>query len=211
MSLFSVYLQCCIQCHHGALTRVILLLHHFAIYLKYNYPETSEDSSFIVPYFALSTTCIKQEKARNPKISSDALINNDSPTEYFNFVLCLCLIPWDFNNNPEQHIIVRLRMNRNTISFVEYEKCDYERERGKKKSVWCPDKRRMLKQFKFRRDYKWKLEMKAENLETYYPKILFSNMSLEITLKCMYTQFKLLTQRIAGGEFKQNAKKEQIK
>ena len=23
-------------------------------------------------------------------------------------------------------------MNRNTISFVEYEKCDYERERGKK-------------------------------------------------------------------------------
>lgn len=53
--------------------------------------------------------------------------------------------------------------------------------------------------------------MKAENLETYYPKILFSNMSVEITLKCMYTQFKLLTQRIAGGEFKQNAKKEQIK
>jgi len=69
----------------------------------------------------------------------------------------------------------------------------------------------MLKQFKFRRDYKCKLEMKAENLETYYPKILFSNMSVEITLKCMYTQFKLLTQRIAGGEFKQNAKKEQIK
>ena len=53
--------------------------------------------------------------------------------------------------------------------------------------------------------------MKAENIETYYLKILFSNMSLEIIVKCMYTQFKLLTQRITGGEFKQNAKKEQIK
>ena len=53
--------------------------------------------------------------------------------------------------------------------------------------------------------------MKAEDIETYYLKILFSKMSLEITVKCMYTQFKLLTQRITGGEFKQNAKKEQIK
>ena len=61
------------------------------------------------------------------------MINKDSPTEYFSFVLCLCLIPWEFIKNPEQHTIVRLRMNRNTISFVEYEKCDYERARGKKR------------------------------------------------------------------------------
>lgn len=53
--------------------------------------------------------------------------------------------------------------------------------------------------------------MKAEDLEIYFLKVLFPSMSLEITLKCMYTQFKLLSQRIAGTEFKQNAKKEQIK
>lgn len=91
----------------------------------------------MMSYFAFNATYIKQGKARNPKIRSDALINNDSPTEYFNFVLCLCLIPWDFNNNPQQHMIVRLRMNRNTIYFVEYKKCDYERQRGKKKKKKC--------------------------------------------------------------------------
>ena len=41
----------------------------------------------MVSYFAFNATYIKQGKARNPKIRSDALINNDSPTEYFNFVI----------------------------------------------------------------------------------------------------------------------------
>lgn len=77
-------------------------------------------------------------------------------------------------------------MNRNTIYFVEYKKCDYERQRKKTKKkkkqnrAWCPDKSRMLKQFKFRRDYKWKLEMKAENIDTEHLKILFSNMPLKL-------------------------------
>ena len=84
------------------------------------------------------------------------------------------------------------------------------KEQGEKKeSAWWPDNMKMLKQFKFRRDYKWKLELKAEDLEIYFLKVLFPSMSLEITLKCMYTRFKLLSQRIAGTEFKQNTKKEQ--
>lgn len=80
-------------------------------------------------YFALNTKCMKQEKTRSSRISSHALINEGSPTDGFHSELCLSLVPRGFVNNPGKCTRVRLRTRqREAFSFVDYEKCDCERE-----------------------------------------------------------------------------------